>query len=75
MVLGTASEAGIDIEKLQADMEDPEITKILERNHRLAQGLGIDGTPAFVIGETLIPGAADIPYLKDAIEKARESES
>ena len=73
LVLAAASEAGIDIERLKNDMNDPEIDQILARNSRLAQGLGIDGTPAFVIGDTLIPGAADIPYLKSVIEKARES--
>lgn len=73
LVLATASEAGIDIEQLKRDMSDPEIDEILARNKRLAQGLGIDGTPAFVIGETLIPGAAGIPYLKDVIEKERGS--
>lgn len=73
LVLAAASEAGIDVEQLKSDMNDPEIDKILARNKKLAQGLGIDGTPAFVIGDTLIPGAADIPYIKGVIEKARES--
>ena len=69
IVLAVAAETGLDLERLKADMNDPEIDDILKRNKRLAAGLGIDGTPAFVIGETLIPGAADIEYLKKTIEK------
>jgi len=73
MVLAIASEAGIDVERLKTDMNDPEIEDIIKRNKRLAAGLGIDGTPAFVIGETLIPGAADITYIKETIKKERGS--
>ena len=73
MVLAIASEVGIDLEQLKADMSDPAIDEIIKRNKRLAEGLGIEGTPAFVIGETLIPGAADMDYIKKTIKKERGS--
>ena len=40
-------------------MADPEIDRILEKNYQLAQTLNINGTPAFVIGGKLVPGAID----------------
>jgi protein-disulfide isomerase len=70
-VLVAAKDAGLDIERLQQDMAAPEIADILDRNRRLAKGLNIEGTPNFVIGETLIPGAVDISYIKDVIKKER----
>jgi len=71
MVLATAKEAGLDIEQLQKDMNAPEIAAILKRNKRLAEGINIQGTPNFIIGETLVPGAADISYIKELVAKAR----
>ena len=42
----------------------------LKDDHQLAVELGIEGTPAFLVGEILVPGA-DIEALKAAIQKAR----
>jgi len=71
MVLATASEVGIDVARLQKDMAAPEIDQIIERNKSLADKIPIKGTPNFIIGETLVPGAADISYIKELIAKAR----
>ncbi len=46
------------------------ITKQLEDTHALAQALNIEGTPAFIIGDHLIPGA-DISALRAAIAEAQ----
>jgi len=71
MVLATAKEVGIDIERLQMDMTATEIDDIIKRNKRLAEGINIQGTPNFIVEETLIPGAVDISYIKELIGKAR----
>ena len=52
-------------------MEGPGIRTILERNRRLAGALGIDGTPSFVIGDELIPGAVGPEKFRDIIALAR----
>lgn len=70
-VLQIASEVGLDTKKLVADMENPEWLTIIERNRALAKDLGITGTPAFVVGNELVPGAMDLPALKDLIARAR----
>jgi protein-disulfide isomerase len=70
-ILELAQKAGLDTARLQADMETPEIRASLERNHTLAQALGIQGTPAFVIGAELVPGAVDLNTLKAFVSRAR----
>ena len=70
-MLQIASEVGLDIKKLVADMDNPEWLTIIERNRALAKDLGITGTPAFVVGNELVPGAIDLPALKDLVVRAR----
>jgi protein-disulfide isomerase len=67
-----AATAGLDVARLKADMEDPNIRKIIERNMALAQALGVRGTPAFVIGNQFVPGAIDADALKQLIADARK---
>ena len=58
-----AERAGLDWARLKRDMEDPAIQRRIEANAALAQALRIQGTPAMVVGETLVPGAVDLPAL------------
>lgn len=73
VVLKIAGDVGLDVEQLQKDMEAPEVGKTIEQSYRLANALGIQGTPAFVIGEQLIPGAMGREVLQGAIEEARSA--
>jgi protein-disulfide isomerase len=66
-----ATRAGLDWDRLQRDMADPAIEKRLDDNLGLAHALGIDGTPAYVIGAKLLPGALDLAELQDAVAAAR----
>ena len=52
-VLRIAEETGLDVEKLQSDMKSPEVEKHIATSMRLAEALGFNGTPAFVIGDQL----------------------
>ena len=70
-VMVIAEQVGLDIERLQQDMADPEIAAYLGETQRLARELGITGTPAFVIGNTLVPGAVDGARLRQLIAEAR----
>ncbi len=67
-----AKAVGLDLDQLQKDMESPEIRQELERASVWAQRLGVNGTPAFVIGEELIPGAIDGDRMKQFVELARK---
>jgi protein-disulfide isomerase len=74
-VLRVAVEAGVDMAKLKIALVDPKIEAILQANHRLAQQLLIDGTPAFVIGDRIYPGAMPAARLTEAIATARLNRS
>lgn len=70
-VSAIAKELGLDEAKLASDMQDPAIVEHLDRNYRLATAIGVNGTPAFVIGDRLIPGAVDESAMKEIIAEER----
>ncbi len=71
-VFDTAERLGLDVERLRKDMEAPEIAASLARTRDLAETLGITGTPAFVIGDQLVPGAVSLDQLKAFVQRARK---
>jgi protein-disulfide isomerase len=72
-VMEIARAVGLDTEQLTADMQAPAIQDAIARNLRLANALGINGTPSFVIGQEIVPGAADLGTLQDLIARARQN--
>lgn len=70
-IAAVAGELGLDLARLKADMNRPEIAAQIERNRALARDLGIRGTPAFVIGTELVPGAIDLETMRGLVAKAR----
>ena len=63
---------GLDVDQLMLDMESDEVLEQIEDTLQLGRSLGINGTPSFIIGETLIPGAAPIAQLTELIAEERE---
>ncbi|MDX1709680.1 MAG: DsbA family protein, partial [Rhodovibrionaceae bacterium] len=72
LTLVIAENVGIDVERLRADMDGPEIQAHIDESRRLAEVLGVRGTPAFVVGSEFIPGAVSLSQLREAIEEARK---
>ncbi|WP_366140043.1 DsbA family protein [uncultured Jannaschia sp.] len=72
-MLRTAEEVGLDVERLPADMEAPEVEAYIAESMRFADLLGISGTPAFVVGETLLPGLVEAGTLAEAVARVREA--
>jgi len=70
-IFAAAKSAGIDVERLKRDMETPEIDGFLRANHQLASALDIRGTPGFVIGDEIVPGAVSVDALRQMIAAAR----
>ena len=68
-----ARQVGLDVAKLTRDMSDPAIEATLKATHALASKLGITGTPSFVIGDTLIPGYAELDQLVEIVADARKT--
>jgi protein-disulfide isomerase len=70
-IRAAAEAVGLDPDRLEADMSAPEVNAAIQANYALANELGIEGTPAFVIGTQLIPGAVDKGRLEQLIREAR----
>ncbi len=72
-IMRIAGDIGFDVQRLKADMALPDVTEAIERNRALARALGIKGTPSFVIGDQLIPGAVSLDALRKLIAQDRSS--
>lgn len=67
-----AERIGLDYARLRREMEDPAIQRRLDANIALARSLRIEGTPALVIGDTLIPGAVPLAQLEQLVAEERQ---
>jgi protein-disulfide isomerase len=72
MIKDAALRLGLDWPRLEHDMDDPTVKARLDENLKLARSLGVDGTPALIIGGDLLPGAMDLRELQDAVAGARK---
>jgi protein-disulfide isomerase len=70
-VMEIAREVGLDLARLRADMEAPEVKAHIEQSFALARSLGFSGTPSFVVGDELAPGLVDADQLHAMVEAAR----
>ena len=72
-VMRIATDIGLDVERLVADMDTAEIEEHIATSMRLTQALGFNGTPSFVIGDNLVPGFVEEEQLRTIVEKVREA--
>jgi protein-disulfide isomerase len=72
VIRAAAERLGIDHARLRREMDDPAIQRRIEANIALARALRIEGTPALVIGETLIPGVLPMAQLEQLIAEQRQ---
>jgi protein-disulfide isomerase len=72
--LAVAKEIGLDVAQLEKDMDDPAIKQALDENKTLAQKLSLQGTPLYLIGDRIVPGAPDDLYdqLSKNVAEVRE---
>lgn len=66
-----AGKLGVNWDRLQADMKSPDVLARIDANLAMARKLDLQGTPAYVIGTQLLPGAVDLAELQSAVAKAR----
>jgi protein-disulfide isomerase len=69
--LAAAKDAGLDMAKLEKDLASSEVKATLEENLKLAESLGMNGTPSYVIGKQVVIGAVGVDSLKEKISNAR----
>lgn len=70
-IVRIAKDTGLDAERLQKDMAKPEFQLALAQNRTLSEALAIQATPAFVIGDEVVPGALTEDAFRNLIAKAR----
>src|SRR6516165_2721167 len=69
--LPAAKEAGLDVAKIEKDMANPEVRATIEENFKLAEAMGMNGTPSYVIGQQVVIGAIGLDGLKEKVGLAR----
>src|SRR5713101_6172473 len=69
--MAVAKDAGFDMAKLEKDMASPEAKATIEENFKLAESMGMNGTPSYVIGKQVVIGAVGLDGLKEKISTAR----
>jgi protein-disulfide isomerase len=69
--LAAAKQAGLDVARIERDMNSDEVRATLEESFQLADKLGINGTPAYVIGEEVVVGAVGADALREKVNTAR----
>ena len=76
-IRAAAKKAGVDWAQLESDLKThgPEIEALLQRNDLQANALGLDGTPGFIIGETLVPGGIELAGLREMLKDARAEQA
>ena len=72
-VFNIAKTIGLDLSQLRIDMNNPQIEQQLLKNREIAKLLGLNGTPAFVIGDIIYSGALNLNKLKEIIKNFRNS--
>lgn len=71
-IFNLAAKAGLDVARIKKNIKTAEIDTIIGTNRELAQKMGINGTPGFIIGDQIIPGAIDLATLKQLVTRARK---
>jgi protein-disulfide isomerase len=71
--MALADAAGLNRDRLAQDMGSPAVEGALARNAELANALGIHGTPSYVVGDTLVPGAIEPAAMRKLIASRREA--
>ena len=69
--IAAAKEVGLDVARIERDLGSDEVRLSLEESFKLAEKLGLNGTPSYVIGENVVVGAVGLASLKEKVNVAR----
>ena len=70
--LAAAKEAGFDMPRLEKDMASEEVRDTIKENMKVADAIGLNGTPSYIIGSDVVIGAQGYDVLKEKVDAARE---
>jgi protein-disulfide isomerase len=71
VALKAASDLGLNPITLELNMNTPEVAAVIDKSYRIADKLNITGTPTYIIGDEIIPGAVGIDQLRNRIANMR----
>ena len=63
-----AREMGLDVERFDRDRASPDVKERIEADKRVADGLGVSGTPAFFVNGRFLSGAQPFESFKELID-------
>jgi protein-disulfide isomerase len=69
--LAVAKEVGMNMTQIERDMASPEVKATLEESRILAEALGLNGTPSYIVGPDVVIGAVGLPMLQERVNIAR----
>ena len=69
--MAAAKDAGLDTARIEKDLASPEVRATIEENFKLAEAMGMNGTPSYVIGKQVVIGAVGLDNLREKIGVAR----
>jgi protein-disulfide isomerase len=72
-LIRTVRAAGLDEGRVAGDLADKALRAELQKNVDLGRALGLTGTPSYVVGNRILPGAVGYAALKDAVAEARKA--
>jgi protein-disulfide isomerase len=69
--MAVAKEVGLDMARLEKDMASDEVKNTLAESFKIAEAMGLNGTPSYVIGNEAVIGAVGLATLKEKVNVAR----
>src|SRR5262249_43834202 len=69
--LAVAKEVGLDVARIEKDMASDEVKAQIEESMKIADALGLNGTPSYVVGADVVVGAVGLKTLKEKVNGAR----
>jgi protein-disulfide isomerase len=69
--MAVAKEVGLDMARLEKDMASDEVKNTLQESFTIAEALGLNGTPSYVVGSDVVIGAVGLPALKERVNSTR----
>ncbi|MCW5697719.1 MAG: thioredoxin domain-containing protein [Bauldia sp.] len=70
--LDAAARVGVDRGRLEAMLEDAAVIAAIEESYTVADALGLNGTPTYILGTEVIVGAVGYDQLRVRIDSMRE---
>jgi protein-disulfide isomerase len=73
--LAVAKEVGFDMARIEKDMDSAEVKTTIDEDMKLADLLGVSGTPTYVIGDEVVVGAVGLDELKKKLSPGKATDA